>query len=168
MRIWKLLVQKQDLLAYQNVAVKSAPLQGWKILTTGAIIRRCLILLGLPKLLPSLNPRRCLPVCNKCYSIVSKGVSHICKKTQKQSNLAEMVKSSSLRSKSKVTSEVLKNICSDLRVTLKGGEIKLSTGGKSLPVKVGAPENLPKTPRFSHDSLKRLQAAYNFSDRATK
>ena len=123
---------------------------------------------GAPKIVAISPPGRCLPVCDKCYSIVSKGVSHICKKTQKQSNLAEMVKSSSLRSKSKITSEVLKNICSDSGVTLKGGEIKLSTGGKSLPVKVGAPENLPKTPRFSHDSLKRLQAAYNFSDRATK
>ena len=168
MRIWKLLVQKQDLLAYQNVAVKSAPLQGWKILTTGAIIRRCLILLGLPKLLPS------LPLDGVCLCVTSaillwvKGSVIFVKKTQKQSNLAEMVKSSSLRSKSKVTSEVLKNICSDSGVTLKGGEIKLSTGGKSLPVKVGAPENLPKTPRFSHDSLKRLQAAYDFSDRATK
>ena len=90
------------------------------------------------------------------------------KKNQKQANLVEMVKSSSIKSKSKVTSEVLKNICSDSGVTLKGGEIKLSTGGKPLPVKIGTPQNKPKTPRFTHESMKRLQAAYNFSDRATK
>ena len=123
---------------------------------------------GAPKIVAISPPARCLPVCSKCFSIVSKGVSHVCKKTQKQANLAGMVKSASLKSKSKVTSELLKNICSDSGVTLRGGEIKLSTGGKSLPVKVGTPQNLPKTPRFTHDSLKRLQAAYNFSDRATK
>ena len=124
--------------------------------------------LGAPKIVAISPPGRCLPVCSKCFSIVSKGVSHICKKTRKQANLAEMVKSSSIKSKSKVTSEVLKDICSDPGVTLRGGEIKLSTGGKPLPVKIGTPQNIPKTPRFTHESLKRLQAAYNFSDRATK
>ena len=124
--------------------------------------------LGTPKIVAISPPGRCLPVCSKCFSIVSKGVSHVCEKNQKQANLVEMVKSSSIKSKSKVTSEVLKNICSDLGVTLKGGEVKLSTGGKPLPVKIGTPQNKPKTPRFTHESMKRLQAAYNFSDRATK
>ena len=89
-------------------------------------------------------------------------------KKNRQENLAGLVKATSAKSKNKVTSDILKSICSESGVTLRGGELKLSTGGKPLEVKVGNPQNPPKRPRFSHESLKRLQAAYNFSDRATK
>ena len=123
---------------------------------------------GAPKIMAVSPPGRCLPVCSKCLSIKSKGVSHICTKTKKQENLAELVKSNSLKSKSKVTSDVLKSICSESGVSLRGGEVKLSTGGKPLQVKIGNPQYIPKKPRFTHDSLKRLQASYNFSDRAIK
>ena len=123
---------------------------------------------GAPKIVAISPPGRCLPVCSKCLSIMSKGISHVCTKTMKQQNLANLVKSNSVKSKSKVTSEVLKSICSESGVTLKGGDIMLATGGKPLPVTIGNPPNLLKKPRFTHDSLKRLQAAYNFSDRAIK
>ena len=89
-------------------------------------------------------------------------------KVKKQETLAELVKSNSLKSKSKVTSDVLKSICSDSGVSLRGREVKLSTGGKPLQVKIGNPQYPPKKPRFTHESLKRLQASYNFSDRAIK
>ena len=82
--------------------------------------------------------------------------------------MAGLVKATSAKSKNKVTSEVLKSICSESGVTLRGGEIKLGTRGKPLAINVGNPQIPPKKARFSHDSLKRLQAAFNFSDRVTK
>ena len=123
---------------------------------------------GAPKICAISPPARCLPLCSKCYSIVSKSVSHICKKSTKQDNLADIVKWTSAKSITKVTSDVLRSICSQSGVTLRGGELKLSTGGKPMQVQIGKPQNPPKTPRFSLESLKRLQSAYNFSDKATK
>ena len=100
--------------------------------------------------------------------MVHKGYGHLCTKTKKQENLAGYVKSNSARTKGKITSNVLKSICSDTGVSTGGGTVSLKTGGKAFPVKVGNPQKPPKVPKFTHESLKRLQAANNFSDRATK
>ena len=86
---------------------------------------------GAPKICAISPPARCLPLCSKCYSIVSKGVSHICKKSTKQENLADIVKSTSAKSKSKVTSDVLRSICSQSGVTLRGGGAEVEYWGET-------------------------------------
>ena len=123
---------------------------------------------GAPKMKNVSPPARAIPVCSKCFTMIGKGIPHNCSKVQKQENLAHIVRSSSGKSKGKVTSNILKGICSDSGVSQRGGTLTLSTGGKPLPVTVGKPKLTPKVPRFTHESLKRLQAAHNFSDRATK
>ena len=120
---------------------------------------------------PSLKvspPPKTLPICSKCYGLVTRGVIHTCTKTSKVENLSEFVKSSSAKSKSKVTSSALKSVCEDSGVSTAGGSLSLKTGGSSLPVKVGTSRYHPKTVFFSHDKLKRLQSAYNWSDNTTK
>ena len=112
--------------------------------------------------------KKAIPVCSKCFSMLAKGVPHHCTKVQRQENLTHFVKSSSIKSKSKVTSKVLKDICMDTGVSHGGGTLSLSTGGAPLPVQVGKPKLKPKVPRFTLDGLKRLQSANNLSDRVTK
>lgn len=100
--------------------------------------------------------------------MVAKGVPHHCSKVQKQENLANLVKSTSAKSKSKVTSNVLKEICTEAGVSHTGGTVNLSTGGSPLPVQVGKSKLKARVPRFTLEGLKRLQSANNLSDRATK
>ena len=123
---------------------------------------------GAPKSKPESPPARLLPLCSKCFCVINKGVYHPCTKTQKQTNLAGFVKSNSGRTKGKITSNVLKSMCSEAGVSTGGGTISLKTGGRPITVKVGNPQKAPKIPKFTHESLKRLQAANNFSDRAIK
>ena len=82
-------------------------------------------------------------------------------------NLAGIVKSRSKKSKGKVVVSSLKSIFNDQGVDQRGGTVSLPTGGP--PVQVTLARKLTKkSPRWSHDSLKRLQAAMNLSDRAIK
>ena len=67
-----------------------------------------------------------------------------------------------------MTSNILKDICSETGVSKSGGVVSLATGGAPLPVQVGTSKQKAKVPRFTIESLKRLQAAHNFSDRTTK
>ena len=124
--------------------------------------------IGAPKIHKVSPPARAIPVCSKCFGLVSRGVTHTCTKVQRQNNLAGIVKSSSGRSKGKVTSHILKSICSETGVNQRGGTLSLPTGAVPLQVKVGSDKRLVKTPRFTIEDLKRLQTAHNFSDKATK
>ena len=99
--------------------------------------------------------------------MLAQGFPHHCTKVQRQENLAHYVKSNSMRSKSKVTSSVLKDICMETGVSHSGGSVSLSTGGAPLTVQVGKAKQKPKVPRFTLDGLKRLQSANNLSDRVT-
>ena len=124
--------------------------------------------LGRPKCRSSLPKARSMIMCSSCFGVKGKGIVHKCTKSYKQINLIDITKSSSENTKGKVTSSVLKDMCKDSGVSLKGGHINLATGGKNLSIQVGkSAMSLPK-PRFSHENLKRLQAANNFSDRAVK
>ena len=116
---------------------------------------------------PDTPPARTLPLCNKCFCLVKRGVSHICQKTQKSENLASFVAESSGKTKEKVTSNVLKSICADKGESTSGGTIYLGTGSKPIPVTVGKPKVLVKRPKFTIDSLKRLKTSMNLSDRQT-
>ena len=124
--------------------------------------------MGYPKTKLVSPPARTIPVCSKCFSMIGKGVPHNCTKVQRQENLSTYVKSTSTKSKGKVTSNILKDICSETGVSKSGGVVSLATGGAPLPVQVGKSKQKAKDPRFTIESLKRLQAAHNFSDKTTK
>ena len=123
---------------------------------------------GRVKIGPVTPPARSLPMCTKCFCLLKRGVSHICNKKQKRENLGDFVRSNSDTTKSKVTSSLLKSICTDTGVSSSGGTVSLATGGKPLPVTVGKPSTVVRQPRFTFDSLKRLQSSINLSDRQTK
>ena len=75
--------------------------------------------------------------------------------------LATYVKSTSTKSKGKVTSNILKDICSETGVSKSGEVVSLATGGAPLPVQVEKSKQKAKVPRFTIESLKRLQATHN-------
>ena len=125
---------------------------------------------GAPKVKPTpySPPARSLAVCSKCFCVKGRGINHVCSKVQKQSNLSELTRSSSEKTRSKVTAILIKDMCTDSGVSLRGGNIGLKTEGTSLPVQIGRPRATPKQARFSHENLKRLQVANDFSDKAVK
>ena len=105
--------------------------------------------------------------CRVCLTYIGRGKAHKCTKRTKQSNLEEMVKSTSFKTKGKVTSSCLKSIFADRGVSTRGGSTCLPTGSKALPVTVGTSRGRShiKTARFSIENLIRLQTALNLSDR---
>ena len=123
---------------------------------------------GRPKNGSPIQKARTLAICSRCFSVKGKGLDHNCTKVSKQMNIVTITKSSSEKTKGKIKSDILKNVCTESGVSLKGGELSLTTGGKKLSVQVGKSSlSFPK-PKFTHESLKRLQAANNFSERAVK
>ena len=117
---------------------------------------------------PFSPPARTLQVCSKCFAVIGKGKGHICSKINFQLNVSEIVKNKSAKSRGKVTSSILKTVAADQSVTLRGGQVNLPSGSNILHVKLGTPKVVPKPPRFSHENLKRIQAAHNLSDKAIK
>ena len=110
-------------------------------------------------------------MCKKCLTVIARGKSHICTKKEMRSNLAGIVKSKSRKSRGKVVASSLKQIFDDEGVQQKGGTASLPTGGTPIQVTMGSLNNRKftrKAQRWSHDSLKRLQASMNLSDRAIK
>ena len=108
-------------------------------------------------------PAKTLPICTKCFGLVSRGFSYICNKTQKRENLANFVRTSSGSTKGKVTSEALKSLCEEAGGSSRG-TVTLPSVGK---VQVGTIKSKLKPPLFSIDSLKRLQNSMNLSNRQT-
>ena len=100
--------------------------------------------------------------CSICHSVIGKGRSHKCSKTQMQNNLLQLVKQKSLKSNEKIGGNVLKNIFDEKLVTRRGGTVFLSTVAKKLPVTLSLKLNKP---RFS---LERLQVVKGDSDRGIK
>jgi hypothetical protein len=96
--------------------------------------------------------------CRVCLTYIGRGKAHKCTKSTKQSNLEEMVKSTSFKTKS---------IFADRGVSTRGGSTCLPTGSKALPVTVGTSRGRShiKAARFSIENLIRLQTALNLSDR---
>ena len=106
--------------------------------------------------------------CSKCLTYIGKGKSHKCKKRTKQDNLAGMVKSSSKKTKGKVTSSCLKAVFDEAGVTTRGGSTTIPTGSRPITVRVGTRrKGVMKTGRFSTENLIRLQTAFNLSDKTT-
>ena len=109
-------------------------------------------------------PAKTLAFCSKCWAQIGKGKPHQCSKTSKSGNLAGILKSTSQKSRAKVTSSTLKKIAEDSGVSTKGGVAQLQTGSKPLPVQIGTQKVKPKVAKFSHENLKKLQTATNLSD----
>ena len=108
-----------------------------------------------------------IKMCKRCFTELARGKRHNCTKSEMRENLAGIVKSRSKKSKEKVVASSLKSIFNDQGVDQRGGTVSLPTGGP--PVQVTLARKLTKkSPRWSHESLKRLQAAMNLSDRAIK
>ena len=119
---------------------------------------------GAPSTKPASPPAKLLPLCSKCFTIIGQGKTHICQKSTKRENLSNLVRNVSSKSKAKVASNTLKSIAAEQGVSTRGGVLKLQTGSKALPVQIGTPKLKPKEAKFSHENLKRLQAATNMSD----
>ena len=120
---------------------------------------------GAPPVNPKSPPQKTLAVCSKCWGAVGKGIPHDCQKSSKVENITNIVKSTSEKSRSKVTSSSLKVIAEEQEVSTRGGVLNLKTGGNPLPVQIGAPTVKPREPKFSHENMKKLQAATNLSDK---
>ena len=105
--------------------------------------------------------------CRVCLTYIGRGKTHKCTKKTKQTNLEELVKSTSFKTKGKVTSSCLKSVFADRGVSLRGGSTVLPTGSKALPVTVGTSRGRShiKRARFSVENLIKLQTALNLSDR---
>ena len=87
----------------------------------------------------------------------------MCQST-KSTNLANIVKKTSGRSRAKIASSTLKTIALDQGVSTQGGLLQLQTGSRPIPVQLSAPKIKPKNAKFSHDDLKMMQTANNLSD----
>ena len=85
---------------------------------------------GRPKVGPEpSNVKRC----DLCYSEIGRGKPHNCGEKERHDNLIQMVKNNGSDKVSKqVTSNLLKNICSDKNVSTKGGTVSLATEGTPL------------------------------------
>ena len=132
--------------------------------------------------LPNENSENVPPkTCPKCFGIIARGVMHPCSKAEKRSNLAEILKSSSFKTRGKVTSASLKgkiksdnicyvlstpfssDICQTVGASSSGGNLQLPTGGKPLTVTVGGQVEAKKR-KYTAENLPKLQASRNFSD----
>ena len=119
---------------------------------------------GAPPLTPKSPPAKVLAVCTRCFQETWPGKPHPCVKGQKSTNLANIVKKTSGRSRAKIASSTLKTIALDQGVSTQGGLLQLQTGSRPIPVQLGAPKIKPKNAKFSHDDLKMMQTANNLSD----
>ena len=120
---------------------------------------------GAPSKNPKSPPARTLAVCTRCFTEIGKGKPHTCLKTKKSGNLANIVRNSSGKSRAKVASSTLKSIAADQGISTRGGIVELQTGSKTFQVQLGESKVKPKAAKFSHESLKKLQAANNLSDK---
>ena len=106
--------------------------------------------------------------CTKCLTYTGRGLSHVCTKNTRRANQTNAVKSSSAKTKSKVTSNLVKHIFDEQGVEKRGGTALLETGSKPLRVSLGLglkTTGVVKPRRFDHQSMMRLQTACNLSDK---
>ena len=109
-----------------------------------------------------------LKQCVKCLSYIGRGRVHKCTRATKRSNLLGVVKSSSKKSKSRVLTSGLKSVFSDAGVSSRGGSLELGTGGKPITVRLGElkEKGFMKRPRWTHETLIKLQTNNNLSDKS--
>ena len=122
---------------------------------------------GAPAIKTKSPAAKAIPVCSKCFTVIGKGQNHKCDKTQRCTNISEIVRKTSQKSRSKITAKGLKSVAEEKGVSTRGGTLDLKTGSKPLQVKIGASKVQLKPAYFSHENMKRLQTSLNLSDRAT-
>lgn len=105
-----------------------------------------------------------LQVCSFCNSKLGPGMKHQCNRTAKRSNLEDLVRSSSSKSRERVLSSQLKEVFVVQGVSTKGGTVSLSTGGAPIQATLGKIKQKPDI-KFSNETLKRLQISLGASDR---
>ena len=77
-----------------------------------------------------------------------------------------MKASTTKKAKARLTANIIKHIFEDEEISKKGGEVKLSTGSKSLSVTLGVKHSSKgEAPRLGVKSMMRLQTACNLSDK---
>ena len=114
---------------------------------------------------PSLNEKPIsLQVCSFCNSQWGSGIKHQCNRTAKRSNLEELIRNSSNKSRERVLSSQLKEIFEVKGVSTKGGTVSLSTGGTPILASLGKIRQKPDI-KFSNETLNRLQNSIGASDR---
>ena len=103
---------------------------------------------GNPNYNPKSPPGKAVTICSKCFTEIGRGIPHPCVRSQKVSNISNLVKNTSEKSRSKVAASTIKTIAGDRGVSTRGGIIELPSGTKSLPVQIGNPKIRPKQPKF--------------------
>ena len=107
-----------------------------------------------------------MQICTTCLSEVAPGKGHFCQKIQKRENLVTLIKNCSEGSKSSVLAAGLRHVAENQGESTRGGTITLQSGSHAIPVQIGIKRTREITPKFSHENLKRLQAATNLSDKS--
>ena len=86
-------------------------------------------------------------------------------------NVLGFVNSRSVKSKGRLISSSLKAVFDEVGVSQRKGTIVLPTGGTPVNVTLGGSSDrtlTKKSPRWTHQNLKRLQSSMNISDKAIK
>ena len=122
---------------------------------------------GAPPKNPNSPPPTTLSLCTRCFSQIGKGKPHICDKDKKSDKIADLVKSVSDESQSKVASATLHDIAEKQGLhEKKGAIVKLKSGTKTLPVQIGKKKEVSgENSKFTHDDMKQIQTSQNLSDR---
>ena len=114
------------------------------------------------------SPQKIIQVCNKCFSSVGQGKKHICSSKSFCENVVEIVNNNTVRARDKVTCDLLKIKANEQGTSTRGGEVKIGSNSKTLPVKIGSDKVKPKPSKYSHEALIQIQTANNLSDNTIK
>ena len=107
--------------------------------------------------------------CKKCFQVIGKGRRHICNKTNKLQNLSGIVKSASIRTKSRVISGELTQAFSEAVRDKESNQLVVSLPTKGPnPLKIVNTATMNKVPVITHQDLINLQNKVNLSDRGIK
>ena len=113
---------------------------------------------GRPRLYDAPPEPEPIVVCSVCLSTYGKGLNHNCTKESKRSNVVDIIRNSSGRSKEKIVSSQLKEVFDEKGVSTRGGTSTLGSGGTAITATVGKPKHKKKPPpKFTNESLNRLQ-----------
>ena len=95
------------------------------------------------------SPVETLKLCSKCFAVKAQGKPHVCKKGNFSNNIESLIKKRSPKTKSNLTSALLKNVVTESEKDLRGVSISLKSGSKCLPVTVGTPKVQKKSEFYS-------------------
>ena len=109
--------------------------------------------------------------CGGCGSLIGKDRSHKCTKATARANTIGIIRSMSLKSKERTTRDTLMNIFEDkgVKKSPSGSKTTLATGGRQVNIVYGGHSKASaKKRKWTKESLIKLQAALNLSDKKIK